>query len=328
MRVPPLLVILLVLAVIGGVWISNTRHVDFLNHPSQEELEKTRVQVASSLPQADHVDDAISAPPAPTPPPPPVEAPKPTLNPADLTNPITLRSYGSLSPKGPGYLVDLATLLEEKGEKQRALLAWERVIDATWANPKQTSIAHAAIHRLRPNVPNWNPKPELALLVTLHANTSKKFTKLLTPVLDEVARELERASSGIIKFKSIVTSGKTSVSADRDTPIALWFSGPDKKSPSTPVRTFISARDTDLRQGIEFVIYQLLRDHLGRIPNYARPGEVAAMADARIALHDFITRRGWNAFGTAMNPPPPPPPVATSTIPSTPTQSRSQSKTE
>ncbi|MCX8496811.1 MAG: hypothetical protein ORN51_11575, partial [Akkermansiaceae bacterium] len=68
--------ILLVLTVIGGVWISNTHHVDFLSHPSQEELEKTRVKVASSLPQADHVDDAISAPPAPTPPPPPVQAPK------------------------------------------------------------------------------------------------------------------------------------------------------------------------------------------------------------------------------------------------------------
>ncbi len=328
MRVPPLLVILLILTVIGGVWISNTRHVDFLSHPSREELEKTRVKVASSIPQADQVDDAISAPPAPAPPPPPIQAPEPTLKPADLTNPITLRSYGSLSPKGPDHLVTLATLLEEKGEKQRALLAWERVIDATWATPKQTTTAHAAIHRLRPNVPNWNPKPDLALLVTLHANTSRKFTKSLTPVLDEVARELERASSGIIEFKSKVTSGKTSASADRDTPIAIWFSGPDKKSPSTPVITFTADRDNRLNQEIEYAIYQLLRDHLGHIPNYARPVEVTAMADARNALHDFITRRGWNAFGTAMNPPPPPPPTPTSTTPSTPSASRPRNKTE
>lgn len=301
------MVILLVLAVVGGVWWSNTRHMDFMTPPSAAKLESIRIRVESSLPRADQPDDAISVPPLvkepePPPPPPPVEEPEIDLG--DLTTPPTLQSYGELVPQGAVRLIELATGLDKKGEFQRALLAWERVVDLTPADATQADTAISAIKRLRPTLPAWNSKPETQIQIMLHAGTGKKLAKSLTPILEGVARDLEAASSGIVKVTAAVTAGKTSTSAKGPTPVALWLAGPGKKPTSTEVLSFTVDSPDTLRQDILKTVFQLVRSQLGRDTAYTPPAALADGEDPQSALGFRITRLCWSEFAAGLNLPP------------------------
>jgi len=300
-------VILLVLTVVSGIWWGNTRHLDFMTPPSEAALEQIRTKIESSLPRQHEIDAAISPPLAepPPPPPPPAEPPKPPIDLGDLSTPPTLHDYGNLSTKGADYLIELATALEKNGEFQRGLLAWERVLDLTKPNETQAAMAISSIHRLRPTLPDWNTKPEAAIQITLHAGTGKKLAKTLTPILDEVARTLEISSSGIIKVKAKVTAGKTNTAANEATPVALWFAGPDKKSPSTEVLSFTVNSPDAIRAEIYKTVFLVIRGHLSRTTAYRPPGAPRDGDDPQQALDSRVTRLAWSAFATNLNPPPP-----------------------
>lgn len=306
MRVPIPVVILLVLAVVGGVWWKNVRHMDFMTPPSQAKLEEIRIKVESSLPRADRVNDAISVPivvKQPDPPPPPPEEPKPAVDLGDLNAPLTLQHYGELSPKGSAHLIELANALEEKGEPRRALLAWERVIDLTKPDESQAATAVSSIKRLRPTLPVWNLKPETAITITLHASTGKKLAKALPPVLEAVSRDLEKASSGLIKVKSVVTIGKTNSSGKSPAPVALWLAGPDKKASSTEVVSFTVDSPDKLRNEVLKTVFLLIQSHFGRATAYTPPMPIAETEDPLIALNFRVTRLCWSEFAAAMNQP-------------------------
>jgi len=303
-RVPIPVVILLVLAVTGGIWWGNTRRMDFMTPPTSAELAELRIRVESSLPRADQPADSISVPaaveePEPEPPPPPV----PEIELGDLGRPPALRDYADRAPQGAAHLIELAAALEKKGEFQRGLLAWERVLDSAKPDAPQAATAIAAITRLRPTLPDWNAKPEAVLQITLHAGTGKKLAKSLTPILEGVARDLERASSGILKIKATVTAGKTSKAGKGAVPVALWLAGPEKKSSSTEVLSFTVESQDTLRQEILKTVYQLVRSQLGRAAQYTPPANLADGEDPQAALGFRITRLGWSEFATALNAP-------------------------
>lgn len=305
MRVPIPVVILLVLAVVGGVWWETTRHMDFLTPPPAARLEEIRVKIESSLPRADQMDDAISVPAVvKETKPPPMEEPKPTIDLGDLTTPPTLQNYGELSPQGSAYLIELATRLEEKGEFQRALLAWERVIDFTKPDESQAAAAVSSIKRLRPTLPDWNAKPEAAIPITLHAGTGKTLAKTLAPILEGVARDLERASSGTVKVKAAVTAGKTNTSTKGPVPVALWLAGPDKKSTSTEVLSFTVDSPDALRQDILKTVFLLVRSHLSRSTAFTPPAGLGDGENPRDALNFRVTRLCWSEFASALTLPP------------------------
>jgi hypothetical protein len=302
-RVPIPVVIFLVLAVAGGAWWGNTRHMDFVTPPSEAKLAETRVKIESSLPRTDLVDDAISVP-ATAPPPPPVEPPKPVVELGDLTIPPSLQDYRVRSKEGSAHLIELATLLEEKEEFQRALLAWERVIDLTHPDEGQAANAISAIKRLRPTLPDWNAKPETAITLSLRAGTAKNGAKTLTSTLEGVARDLERASSGIVKIKTTVTAGKISSITQGPAPVAIWLAGPEKKSVSTEVRSFTTDSPDTLRDDILKTVFLLIQSHLGRATAYTPPAGLAAGESPQDALNFRVTRLCWSEFATTLNQPP------------------------
>ena len=307
MRIPLPVVIFLVLAVVAGAWWGNTRNLDFVTPPSMGKLAEIRVKIESSLPQTDQVDDAIAVPvvtPPPPPPPPPVEPPKPVIELGDLTTPPSLQDYGVRSQEGSAHLIELATLLEEKKEFSRALLAWERVIDLTHPDESQAAIAISAIKRLRPTLPAWNIKPETTITLSLRAGTAKKLAKTLTPILEGVARDLESASSGIVKIKTTVTAGKISSSTQGPAPVAIWLAGPEKKSLSTEVRSFTAESPDTLRDDILKTVFQLIQSHLARTTAYTPPAGLAAGESPQDALTFRITRLCWSEFATTLNLPP------------------------
>jgi hypothetical protein len=272
--------------------------------PSEARLQEIRIKVESSLPRADQLDDAISAPivmAAPEPPPaPPVEA-KPPVDLGDLRAPLALQNYGELSPRGAEYLIELATALEEQSELRRGLLAWERVLDLTKPDEAQSATAISAIKRLRSTLPEWNSKPETATVLTLHASTGKKLAKPLMSILESVARDLERASSGIVKVKTSVMIGKTSSANKGPVPVALWLTGSDRKNSTTEVLSFTVDSAETLRHDVLKTVFQLIRNHLSNNTAYTPPAEWVDGENPQEALNFRITRLCWSEFAAAMN---------------------------
>lgn len=305
MRVPIPVVILLVLSVVGGTWWKMTRHMDFMTPPTEAKLAQIRQRVESSFPQADRVEDAISVPVVvPPPPPPPEPPPKPPIDLGDLTLPPKLQNYGEISPQGTEHMIELARALEEKGEFQRALLAWERVIDLTKPDGGQAATAISSVKRLRPTLPDWNPKPETAIQIQLQASTGKKLMKSLTSALEGVAKELERASSGIVKVKAVVTPGKASNSSKSPALVALWLTGSGKKPASTDVLSFTVDAPEKLKDEISKTVFGLARAYLVKSTAYTPPSDLPAGENPMDALSFRITRLGWSEFATSLNQPP------------------------
>ena len=305
MRVPIPLVLFLALAVSGGVWWYGTRYADFLTPPSAAKLAEIRASLESSLPQADHPDDAVSVPAIVKNPPPaaPVEEPKPAMVLGDLATPPTLREYSDLAPKGAGHLINLAVLLEVEGEFHRALLAWERALDMGKPDEAQATAAIASIKRLRPTLPDWNTHPAKAIAITLHAGTGKKSATTLAPILEQTARDLERASAGILKVTATVTAGRSNSSASSAAPVALWLAGPTKHSLSTKVLSFTLTSPKSLHDDLLKSVFLIVRSDLGHATSHTPPA-LAKNDNLLEALNSRITRLDWHELGTRLNRPP------------------------
>ncbi len=283
------------------MWWNGTRNKDFMTPPSPAKLQEVRTRVESSFPQTEKVDDAISEPPKPVAPPKPVvvEPPKPEIDLGDLTAQPALTQYGERTPQGPAHLMELAEALEKKGQFQRALLAWERVLDLTKPDENQAKAAVAAIRRLRPTLPDWNTDPAKTISIVLHAGTGKKMAKTLTPVLDQAAREIEKASSGMLKVTTEVTAGKSNASGP--SPVALWIAGPGKKAVSTEVMSFTVGSSEVLHPEVMKTVFQLIRSFLGQTTSYTPPAALADQENPQDALTFRITRLCWNEFATSLN---------------------------
>ena len=304
MRVPIPAVIFLIIAVIGGVWWHGTKDKDFLTPPSPAKLQEIQTRVESSFPQTDKVDDAISEPAVPIVPEKPVvvEPPKPEIDLGDLNAAPTLTQYGERSPQGAVSLMELAAALEQKGQFQRALLAWERVIDLAKPDEAQTQTAVSAIKRLRPTLPDWNTDAAKKIQITLHAGTGKTMAKPLAPALEQAARDLEKAAAGMIKVTTEVTAGKSN--AKGPTPVALWLTGSAKKPISTEVLSFTVQSPETLHPETLKTIFQLVRSYLAQSTSYTAPAALADQENPQDALNFRITRLCWNEFATALNLPP------------------------
>lgn len=298
MRIPILVVVLLCLGVVAAVWWLSTRGHDFLTPPPESELAAIREKVASSIPPADHPDedeDARAAnPPEPT---------KPIIEPGDFNKAPTLAEYRKDAWMGAAALAGLATQLETAGQPQRALLAWERVLDSAPPDPEQTRAAIAAIDRLRSGLSAWNTNPEAAIAITLHAGTGKSTAALLEPVLVEIASELAAASSGILNISAQVTSGSDIPDSFGPPPVALWFAGSAVDSRSTEVLSFTVDPPENLRGDVQATLGQLLRGYLGRTASLTLPEIPADDGNPEETGLRHITRLSWLELGSRLNQP-------------------------
>ena len=307
MRVPLLLSILLVFTLPLLVWWLGVRDMDFLTPPTEPQLAAVRQHTSAALPppQIPATVAAPEAPPAPpaVPSPLPEKKPEPAVEIGDLNPNPGINTYAELAPKGARHLIELASLLETAGELPRTLLAWERVLDATTADPAQASAAIAAIQRLRPTQPaakRDSPKP---IPVVIHASTGGKLEASLKNQLDQAAHSLELASSGILKVTTKLTINRKSTSKSTNSTVAIWLSGAADKSPANETLSF-TVNKTEVPQP------ELLRKlfHLtgNRLLTLGFPPLVPAATDEAPlhALQTHITRRHWDKFGHSFNPPP------------------------
>jgi hypothetical protein len=305
-RVPIPLVLFLCIAVVAGAWWHGTRNSDFLTPPPASELAAIQMRVESSIPPTDQPEDAVSAPPKEKAPPPPLipEKPKPSISAEDFSRPPSLGEYANLAANGADYLGELALLLENEGQFQRALLAWERVIDTGKPNDALATTAVTSILRLRPTLPDWNTDPSQAIPVTLHAGTGKRTAEILTPILEAAARDLEQASAGILKVTASVAAGKGELTASGPPPVALWLAGPNKNTRSTEVLSFTVDSSETLPEETRKTLFRILRGYLAREVSQTPPRGLGRGTTPLEALNSHITRRSWQEFGNMLNLPP------------------------
>lgn len=305
MRIPLLAAIPLCLLTVFLIAWLGTRGMDFLAPPSEARLSEIRAEALASLPVSRMEDDAISIK---VPPPdyhPALTDPTVAMSPADLgdiTSAPVLDTYSERAPEGSVKLLALAAALERAGAFQRALLAYERILDLSESGPEQIQAAVVAIRRLKPTLPDWNSDPENAAQAVIHIGTGEKFAKILPTVLTGITRDLNAASSGIVRFSHELHIGRTIQTTDAPTPIALWITGNGEDAPSTDVLSFTTDNPETLRSDLVKISFNLIRGHLVKYASYNPAPE--ALDDPLAAIESHITRLLWNEFGKLLNPEP------------------------
>jgi hypothetical protein len=263
-------------------------------------LEKVRTRVVASIPQPNHPADAISVPDDVRP---PLPAPLPIIAPGDFAQAPALDEYRNAGTTEAADFIALAVRLENEGQFQRALLAWERVIDTGKPDDFQATTALSAIQRLRPTLPDWNTDPASAIAVTLHAGTGKATAKILAPALEEVALELERASAGILNFSAQVNASKSDLAASGPVPVAIWITGHTENAPSSEVLSFTVHSPESLRDVLRLTIFRLIRAYLARTTTHTPPPLLGENEKPLTALGSHISRLSWQELGKRLNPP-------------------------
>ncbi len=289
------------------VWWISTRKIDFLTPPSQAELETIHKKAIASLPISKTQPEIIAVA---TPAIPNIE--QSTVDPSvvyqgtvdlgDLSPPKNLDTYSERAPDGAAKLLKLAALLEQQNAPQRALLANERVLDLSQGNPEQIYLALDNIRRISPTLPAWNQDLKTSHSIVIHVGTGKKFAKVLPEIMEDITKEIQKSSSGLIQCKFELNIGETIRTNDAPTPVALWMTGKSKNSPSTDVLSFTSNNPEALRKELLKTVFNLIRGQLSKSTSYNPAPE--AIDDPQIALSSNITRLLWNEFGKNLNPPP------------------------
>ncbi|MGJ8633351.1 MAG: hypothetical protein ACSHX7_05470 [Luteolibacter sp.] len=304
MRLPFFITIPACLLTILIVWFVSTQNMDFLTPPSEARLQEIRTQTQAGIPVSPIQEDAIS-----------VQVPIPAADPViiqddpevvetvdlgDLTSPPVLDTYSNRAPEGAEKLVILGTALEQAGAFQRALLAYERILDLSQAEPAEIQAAISAIQLLRPTLPLWNNDPETAYPVIINIGTGEKFSEELPGLMKTMTKDLRNASSGLINFQFKLNIGRSIQATDAPTPVAIWITGAGDSPPSTDVLSFTTEEADTLSPDILKVVFNLIRSQLQKSSSYNPAPEAAN--DPLTALDSHITRLLWNEFGTEMNP--------------------------
>lgn len=310
-RIPIPIVILCCVITLSIVWCVGTRDKDFLSEPTPEELIAVTKEWMQNRPNAYPVNNVESALKVNNSPP---ISPKPMvqaeqeitqLPTGNFLHSPALSEYGTLDDVDTDAMIRLASLLENQGQVQRALLAWERVIDTSKSTANDRSLAVSAIKRLKPTLPPWNPDPEAEMAITLCVGATPKNDEVLIKAIKTAADTITKASGFILNVKTKVSIGRARTPRTPRIPVAIWFSSEinGKNNPTgTPPISFMAdpQQEKMLVAQIEAGIYALVRAHLAANTSFSPLPEYPAGAkpDELVKLH--ITRLMWREFAASM----------------------------
>lgn len=289
---------------IGLTWWLGTQQREFVMPPDENALAQIREQTKEELKAADFItpEQPIRVKPKKLPLP---DAEKEaqalaTLKPEEFGDPTVapgLDCYRVHAGRGATLLADLATQLETRGDMQRALLAWERVVDSAEADSSQLDTASDAIQRLRGRVPLWNVDPTTTTTILLNARCHPEHKQALEPIFLEIISVLNKSNCGLIDFQVKLQSGPKPVKGLPPQPVALWFSGAagDSAISKTISIPLASSSTEQQKNQLLLALYKLLRDSF-RDHATLRPLRDPMGHDPAILLETAITRRTWEVW--------------------------------
>lgn len=309
MRVPLPIALALLLAVSLGVWFAGTRRMDFLTPPSAAKLEITRQLALTALPRSEvQLPSPPSRPKAVDRRPPQRIRTRPP-SPAEVAdrNP-SLDTFTNLAVKGSRHLIELSTLVEASGDRQRTLLVWERVIDSTKPLASHLTASFAAVKRLRKSVPMWSAGHR-PIPVVIHVHVEDRLEAGLDPVLDQIAKDLIEASHGVLAptTEAIVISRKSKSRSSSRMPVTLSMSGLEETSCSTGNLSFTVSKTSLLHSEILRNLFKLAAKQLATDKSRT-PVSTPPLSEPPLdSLSHRITRLRWFELAKALNLPKEPP---------------------
>jgi hypothetical protein len=304
----------LALLTMGVIWWQGTKGKDFTTPPDAAALAIVKQEIREELKATDSIEpeepaQAIRVKPKtllmPNAEAEPQAAAEPTLKPedfGDLSVSPGLDCYLAMAERGAAIMIDLATQLEIKGETQRALLAWERVLDATEADAAQQDTARKAVLRLRTQVPLWNVDPISTRQLVLLAGCDRERAKAIEPILQEMVASLLDISSGLVECKLELQAGAKPDPAKPRQPIALSFRGSSAGAPASKTLTLPTLPESlpEQKNLLRLQCYKLIRDGISSQANLRPLAEPPTGSDAESLLRGAITRRTWSQWAESM----------------------------
>ncbi|MCX8237496.1 MAG: hypothetical protein OSB05_01640 [Akkermansiaceae bacterium] len=217
----------------------------------------------------------------------------------DLDSSPGLDSYRDFAQNNPpDRLFELSSTLRARGQFQRALLAFERVIDTSKADSKALDEASKGISTLSPTLPRWNIDSTNEIPLTLHLGTTRLADDSLKAAALEVATIIRKSSGDQLEIMPKITSSG-SKEATADGPVALWISTGGKDPTSSAVLTLRMADDkTTALTEISLAVFQAVRGHLGKL-GYPLPPPLQANSRELLSIH--ITRLMWRDFARSLH---------------------------
>lgn len=317
----------LLLAVPAGVWFAGTRGVDFVTAPDAAQLEsvardaQARLLLAEMpLPAYAALNDEVDRKP-----PQRIQTRRPAHLTAEDRNP-PLDTFAHLGPKGARHMIDLSRIAEKAGDRRRALLGWERVLDTCRHDSKHLAAALEAVKRLRTEAPPWSAANR-PLPVVIQLSGPEARGEVLAEALARLEKDLVTASHGVLapvgklilikpeppKPAPKPVKGKTRVTRPVRTPVppvTLAFSGPGDDPRATAkftltlssTATATAAYDELLRQTWRLVTTTLNQNKDRR--TITGPDKNETTLDA---LSFRVTRWRWHELASSLNRPKDPP---------------------
>lgn len=308
MRVPIPIAILCCLTAVGLTWYFSTRHMDFTTVPTAEKLTQVKEKWEESRPNIPPPQpinaELLADKPAivPQTPDQPTSEQGNTLSLGNLAHAPGLDEYGVYSDEDTQKLIALATELETKGALQRALLAWERILDLSHPDEAQQKTAATAVKRLKDNLPPWNPDPTASIHLTLQAGAAIKDKKLLESSLKQAADLITESSGQIIVVDIKATIGKGSSVKTPRIPVAIWFSRHGNHAGETPPISFMTdpKKPKKLTKQIYAGAYALLKSQLARETQFSPLPEASKTNPTEELLRYYVTRFMWREFALSL----------------------------
>ena len=308
MRVPIFITIPACILVAVLVFWLGSKDKEFVEPPTPERLVAITYEWEQSrpnIPPPKPINAALLADPTPitpTSPSQPDSNDEDTLPLGDLQLAPSLAEYGTHGDKGAEVMIQLATFLETKAEYQRALLAWERVIDTSNPDEEQRNLAIRSIQRLRNSLPPWNPDPKADIILTLHAGATLKEKDLLISALDSAAAIITEASGNTIQVITKASFGKSSNIKTPRIPVAIWFShsisGQEGVAAETSPISFMAdpKQPKALANQVAAGSYALLRTHLATETSFSPLPEYPSGVQPADLINYHVTRLMWREF--------------------------------
>ncbi|MEO1831724.1 MAG: hypothetical protein ABGZ08_04255 [Akkermansiaceae bacterium] len=219
----------------------------------------------------------------------------------DLVASPGLDAYQTFARReSPDRLFELSSALRARGEFQRALLAFERVIDTSEADPNSRAEAAQGIAALTKNLPNWNIDPSNEIILNLHLGMAHKPSDHLRDVLREVATRIRGASGDQLNIIPTIDSSDNSDSPTNN-PIALWLSASGDNTTSSAVITIrLAKKNEEHLEEISLAVFKTIRSHLTQ---FGYPPASENLKKGEDYLSRQITRLMWRDFAQSLHSP-------------------------
>ena len=218
----------------------------------------------------------------------------PEIDPGDFQTAPGLDEYQDSAELGAAPMLKLAQKLQNAGQVQRAVLAFERILDSTPSGGSATIEAEEALVNLKATLPRWNSDSSAAVALEIHFDTARKPESLDGAIA--TLSELIAVGSGnqCLPSFQIHLSDPPALPLPA-LPVAMWLTvpGEDPEKPSLAVVTLAPKSDEDLDARLTHGLYRLLARRVTSVGQLSPLPPLMEGEDPENALVNKVTRLAW-----------------------------------